>query len=253
MDQRPRLIAHRGYPRRYPENTLEGIEAALKAGACFVEFDVQVTADGVPVLLHDASLLRTSGKRGRIFNTNLEKLEGLCVNEPKRFGKRFRNVTVPTLTATVELLRHYPSATAFVELKEESMEQLGREKIIKNILEILAPILERCVIISYDTLAIRCARAMGAQRIGWVIKKWDAESLTTATELVPDFLFCNVTKIPKDPKSLWRGPWQWALYDITRPKQALELAAHGVGFIETMAIGDMLKDPSLRSGACLGH
>ena len=56
-----RLVAHRGYPRRYPENTLLSLLAALEAGAEFVEFDVQMTADGVPVLLHDADLRRTGG------------------------------------------------------------------------------------------------------------------------------------------------------------------------------------------------
>ena len=101
----PQLIAHRGYPRRYPENTLEGIAAAIKAGACFVEFDVQVTADGVPVLLHDVSLMRTTGTRGRIINTELEKLRDLPANEPGRFGKRYRTMTIPTLEAAVALLQ----------------------------------------------------------------------------------------------------------------------------------------------------
>jgi glycerophosphoryl diester phosphodiesterase len=246
----PQLIAHRGYPRRYPENTLEGIAAAIKAGACFVEFDVQFTADGVPVLLHDVSLMRTTGTRGRIVNTELEKLAGLPANEPERFGKRYRTFTIPTLAAAVDLLRQDPRVTSFVELKEESLEKHGREVAVKTLLSVLAPIQSRTVVISYDILSLRTARAMGAKRIGWVMKAWNQDALARATELVPDFLICNYTKLPKAPAPLWHGPWKWVFYEVTQVKLALQLAARGAALIETMAIGEMLKNPQLRRGGC---
>src|SRR3569623_581172 len=159
----PLLVAHRGYPRRYPENTLEGINAAIAAGACYVEIDVQVTADGVPVLLHDESLMRTTGTRGRIIITKLEKLAELSANEPKRFGTRHRNLTIPTLAATVDLLKQHPRVTPFVELKEESLEAHGREKVVKKVLAILAPLKARYVIISYEAMSQRNARTIGAK------------------------------------------------------------------------------------------
>ena len=52
----PELVAHRGYALHYPENTLIGIEAAIRAGARYVEVDVQLSADKVPVLFHDRTL-----------------------------------------------------------------------------------------------------------------------------------------------------------------------------------------------------
>lgn len=246
----PQLIAHRGYAKRYPENTLEGISAAISAGACFVEFDIQVTADGIPVLLHDVSLMRTTGTRGRIINTDFEKLKGLSANEPERFGKRYRTITIPTLTAAVELFKQHPRVVPFVEIKEESLEKHGREYVVKTILSDLAPILARSVIISYDILSLRTARAMGAKRIGWVMKSWNEDTLSRATELVPDFLICNYTKLPKAPAPLWHGPWKWVFYEVTQAKLALQLAARGGAMIETMAIGEMLKNPQLRRGGC---
>ena len=51
--RRPILVAHRGDSLSHPENTEASVLAALSAGADWVEIDVQVTADGVPVLLHD--------------------------------------------------------------------------------------------------------------------------------------------------------------------------------------------------------
>lgn len=245
----PQLVAHRGYPKRYPENTLEGLSAAIAAGAKYVEFDVQVTADGVPVLLHDESLMRTTGTRGRIVNTKLEKLAELSANEPKRFGTRFRTLSIPTLAAAVELLRQHPAVTPFVELKQESLEAHGREKVVKNILAVLEPIKARTVIISYDALSLRTARAMGAKRIGWVMEAWNEEARSKATELVPDYLICNYTKLPKDESEpLWYGPWKWMFYEVTQPRLALQLAERGAAFIETMAIGEMLKSAQFQSG-----
>lgn len=58
----PVIIAHRTSPLDAPENSLAGIEASVAAGCDHVELDVRLTRDGVPVLMHDALLLRTTGR-----------------------------------------------------------------------------------------------------------------------------------------------------------------------------------------------
>ena len=58
----PVIIAHRTSPLDAPENSLVGIEASVAAGCDFVELDVRLTRDGVPVLMHDALLVRTTGR-----------------------------------------------------------------------------------------------------------------------------------------------------------------------------------------------
>jgi len=62
----PKLVAHRGYARRFPENTLAAVEGAIHAGAHFVEIDVQLTSDGYPVLFHDRTTERMCGEPGSI-------------------------------------------------------------------------------------------------------------------------------------------------------------------------------------------
>ena len=57
----PVLVAHRGYSGRYPENTLLAYKAAREQGALYMELDLQMTSDRVPVLHHDESLLRMAG------------------------------------------------------------------------------------------------------------------------------------------------------------------------------------------------
>ena len=56
----PEIIAHRGNAAEFPENTLQGLESAVSLGLKYVEFDVQLTSDSVPVLFHDADLARVS-------------------------------------------------------------------------------------------------------------------------------------------------------------------------------------------------
>lgn len=245
----PRLIAHRGYAKHYPENTLIGIEAALQAGACFIEFDVQLTKDGVPVVCHDDTLTRTAGVEQRLLSLNLTQLEGVHVNESARFGDTFKNVAIPTLAEMVALIQRWSHATAFVEIKEESLREFGIENTVKAVMKVLEPARKQCVLISYDKLAIRCARAMGVHRIGWVLHEWNNASRATATELAPNYLFCNHTKIPATD-ILWPGPWRWALYEVTNPEIALVLGNRGADLIETMAIGEMLKYPPLRKRGC---
>ncbi len=247
----PILIAHRGYAKRYPENTLVALEAAFEAGACCVEFDVQFTSDGVPVLLHDANLKRTTGTNKRIFSLDAKKLGTLVVNEAQQQPARFTDVGIPTLAAAIELLQRWPHVRAFVEVKQESLDTIGIEKVVKKVAQICAPVIDRCVLIAYDILSLRCGRAMGFEAVGWILKRYDEESLSLATELAPDYLICNHTKLPKDIESLWQGPWQWAFYEVTQPRTALKLAELGADYIETMAVAEMLKNRALRSRSCI--
>lgn len=246
----PILIAHRGYAKRYPENTLVSIEAALLAGVNCIEFDVQFTSDGIPVVLHDASLKRTTGVNKRIFAVDAASLSSIVVNEAKEHPKKFANVGIPTLESVVRLLAQWPKAKAFVEIKQESIDKFGIERVVRALIASCQPIVDRAVLIAYDALTLRCGRAMGFKSVGWVLKKYDAASLSTATELAPDYLICNYTKLPKNHARVWPGPWQWAFYEVTQAKIAYELMERGAKYIETMAVSEMLKDLAHKKYAC---
>lgn len=244
----PQIIAHRGYAKNYPENTLLAIQEALKAGARGVEFDVQVTADGVPVLFHDETFERTGDVEKNLLDLTLSEVQMLPVGEKKRFGNLYAHVTVPTLWDAAYLLKGWPEVMPFIELKEESLARHGIEIVVRDITRLLRSTLTRFTIISYNGLAIRCARAMGAPCIGWVMSTWDDATKSFAAELTPDYLFCNHQKIPPGQDKLWRGPWKWVMYEVDDPQLALTLADQGADYIETMAVGEMLQDPALQQG-----
>jgi len=77
------LIAHRGYSGRYPENTLLSFRKALEAGADFMELDVHLSRDGHVVVIHDATLNRTTDGKGKVAEKTLEELKRLSA-APRR-------------------------------------------------------------------------------------------------------------------------------------------------------------------------
>ncbi|MGD8803160.1 MAG: glycerophosphodiester phosphodiesterase family protein [Gammaproteobacteria bacterium] len=241
----PVLVAHRGYMEKYPENSLSAIRAALDAGACMVEFDVQMDALAQLVLLHDDNLKRTAGLSASVFKQ--ADYGGVSVHEPKRLGNVFDPEPVPTLLQALELIQRYPAATAFVEIKDESIQYWGLEKVVDEVLSCVGYVQQQCVIISDNLDALRYIKNQSGIRLGWVIHRYDDNHHELAARLGPDYMICNYRRINKD---LWQGSWQWMLYDITDPELALQWAEKGAGLVETGDIGVMLQHPVLKQRAC---
>src|SRR5579871_5055521 len=100
----PTLVAHRGYPSKYPENTLLGIQAAVQAGARWFEFDVQCSKDLVPLLCHDDSLKRTAGLERDIMDLTAAELAKVDVGYATRFGDRYAGTHPTPLTELIAWL-----------------------------------------------------------------------------------------------------------------------------------------------------
>jgi glycerophosphoryl diester phosphodiesterase len=78
----PLIIGHRGASAVAPENTMAAFREAIAAGSDGIEFDVRLTRDGIPVIIHDNSLRRTTGLPHRIADLTWLELEGLNVEVP---------------------------------------------------------------------------------------------------------------------------------------------------------------------------
>lgn len=237
----PELVAHRGYPRHYPENTLIGLEASIAAGARFVEVDVQVSRDRVPVLFHDRNLKRLCGVSGKIHDLRYEELWRLRVAEHERFGERFKDVHITRLAELGHLLLHRPEVTAFIELKRGSLERFGADTLLGLVRRSLKPALAQCVLISYSLETLATARAQGWARIGAVIDRWDEHKQERVTKINPQFIFCDAEGLPNQGKLEIDGT-KLVVFEITDHTVALALAARGVDFIETFAVGEMLQE-----------
>jgi glycerophosphoryl diester phosphodiesterase len=240
--QLPDLIAHRGNAAEYPENTLPALRSALELGAQHVEFDVQLSADHCPFLLHDADLKRTAGLDRQALDMIWSELAEISVNESERLQGRYTDVGIPSLAQTVSLLETFPNATAFVELKRASLRKFGQDLFVNRVCNALKPVARQCVIISFDLPAIHHVRKVSDMRIGWVTADYSTLSALKCEALAPDFVFCDHELLTENTARLWRGPWRWAIYEVTSRKLALELAARGASYIETMAVRSMLRE-----------
>ena len=233
------LIAHRGNARDFPENTLPALKSAIDLGVRFLEFDIQLSADGVPMVLHDVELQRTTGIGSSVFDLLAAELSAMSAHEPQRFGERFRDAHIPQLKDVVDLVAGRREITLFAEIKRASLRRHGHELVVPRVLEILKPLRSRCVVISFDLPAIHMARQQGGFAVGWCLSEYDAHARLKFEALKPEFLFCDHEKLPAQGR-LWRGPWRWALYEVDRIERALELAERGADFIETMAVESMI-------------
>lgn len=97
------IIAHRGFSAIAPENTLAAFAAALEQGANSVEFDLQLSADGVPVVIHNPTLEKTTGTPGSVTDKTLKELKNLDAGA--WFAPKFAGEKIPTLSETLEILK----------------------------------------------------------------------------------------------------------------------------------------------------
>jgi glycerophosphoryl diester phosphodiesterase len=95
------VIGHRGAAARAPENTLAGLRCAKALGCSWVEFDVRLTADGAPVLCHDATLDRTTDRTGPVSARSLAAIRQCDAGS--RFSPVFAGETMPTLDEALAL------------------------------------------------------------------------------------------------------------------------------------------------------
>lgn len=233
------LIAHRGWRNRFPENTLPAIRAALEAGAVGVEIDVQLSADQVPVLCHDADLMRLCGVAGDITAFSSHALTGLSAHEPDRFGQRHLGTALARLADVVAVLGEYPQSTLYVELKRHSLRRFGATAVLDAVLPPLAAIAGQCVLISFDLPVLQAARERGWRRVGPILVEWAQACSSELADLQPLLLFCDSERIPAqfDPDAL---PAPLAVYEVPDYPSACHWRARGARYIETFAIGDLL-------------
>ena len=244
----PELIAHRGYSSKYPENTLASIEAALSAGAKFVEFDVQMMADDEFILMHDDNLKNSSGVNKSVFSLTSNTVRNFHADYYSIFSGQFSGIKIPLLDHVISLFKQFPKAVPMVEIKEESIKEFGVEHVMKKLLADLKSIKERCYIISFDVDAIDYTIKNSDYKTGLVLHKYNNDAHQQAKDMNPDLLICNYKKLPALDKmnhlpegSLWPGDWLWALYLIDNAELALAYGNAGVKFIETNNIGMLLQ------------
>lgn len=149
------IWGHRGAPAYAPENTLPSFELALEHGVDGVEFDVQRSADGVLVVVHDESISRTSNGVGRVPDLTYEELRR-CDFSNGFVG--FRNTRIPTLRETLELLGS-AGVRINIELKNGVQPYPGMELEVLELVQEME-LLDRVVISSFNHVSLAALRTV---------------------------------------------------------------------------------------------
>ncbi len=236
------LVAHRGYQRLYPENSLLALRKAIEHGARYIETDVLFSADGVPVLYHDTLMQRLSGLEGAVHMEQASTLFDTPLYEPDRLGDRFIGETIAPLTQLTELLQQHPSVTAFVEMKRAGLLHMGTDRALITVLDVLRPVLDRVVLISFDYAAMNRALELGFSRIGMVLVEWSDATADAVIGNRPEWIFCDTEKVP-DTADLASLPAAVALYEVTDNASAHEWLARGATAVETFDIVAVAAGP----------
>jgi glycerophosphoryl diester phosphodiesterase len=160
------IIGHRGAAAHAPENTLPSFRLAERAGADVLELDVHLSADGVPVVIHDPSLLRTSGRDLVVAAESFARLQDADAGSRftrdggRTFPWRGRGIQIPSLE---EVVTAFPKMPLLIELKVRGAGEAVRRVLWR------AGALNRSLLVSFDHRAVAAFRdgttVTGAGRI----------------------------------------------------------------------------------------
>jgi glycerophosphoryl diester phosphodiesterase len=145
------VIAHRGASGYAPENTLPAFELAIVQGADALELDVRLSADGVPVVIHDPTLERTTGRPARVGELTMDQLleadagARFSPDRGRSFPFRASGVVIPTLR---DVLRAFPTTPLLIDLKESRAQEPVRRVLVEE------QAISRCALASDDAAAL---------------------------------------------------------------------------------------------------
>jgi glycerophosphoryl diester phosphodiesterase len=143
--RRPYIIGHRGAPDCAPENTMASFRQALAQGADLVELDVQMSADGQLVVIHDQTLERTTDGQGYVADAALAELQALDAGS--WFSPEFAGERVPTLDEVLAWIKG--KAGLVIEIKNGPVFYEGIEQKIVEALR-QYDMIEQTLVVSFD-------------------------------------------------------------------------------------------------------
>lgn len=240
------IIAHRGYSALAPENTLASFRAAIEAGAPAAECDVRLTRDGHVILLHDATLDRTTDGEGAVAELDLAQARAVDAGAWK--GDRYRGERIPTLAETLAVTKG--RTRLVVEIKQEGI----TPQVVETIRA--ADALADVTVISFSLETCRAMRDLEPRiPVGWLTGGLQEDTDGAADALIQTALsghvqLLNVAHAGVTAALLRRAAlcgltvWAWTVND---PARVRELARVGVAGITSddpaMALGALADSP----------
>ena len=193
------VAGHRGDKDEAPENTLPAFQLAVDSSVPFVETDLQLTSDGVPILMHDWTVERTTDGTGPVWNLSYAQLSRLDAGS--WFSPEFAETRVPTLEQLLSLLQP-TTTTAILELKGA-----WNQAQVRNISDLLYAYgaRDRVIIASFDVLTLRAMQLVAPEVARVVIAREVVGDPAVLAEAVGAIaIVTSVNFIRRDPDAVQR-------------------------------------------------
>lgn len=163
------IYAHRGFSGVYPENTVLAFQKAAECGAEGIEFDVHLTKDGVPVVMHDENTVRTTGTDALIKDLALEEFKALDAGYIK--NGQFGFVAPPTLREVFEVLKE-TGMKCNIEIKSGVYEYPNIERKILAMMDEFG-LREKTIISSFNHFTVTRFKELAPDvKVGFLEESW---------------------------------------------------------------------------------
>jgi glycerophosphoryl diester phosphodiesterase len=178
----PDMLAHRCGGALAPENSLAGLGIAARLGCRAVEFDVMLSCDGIPVLIHDETLDRTAGRPGQV--SRLAAADLLATDVGLYFHPAFAGQMIPSLELALQCCLQL-GLSANVEIKPADGQERETGRVVGGLLRTLKPSRRPAILLSSfsaDALAAAAAEVPDIPR-GFLSERFSPEALLTVGRL----------------------------------------------------------------------
>jgi len=243
----PKVLAHRGGGKLAPENTLAALRCGYEYGFRAVEFDVMLSKDGVPVLMHDPEFGRTIAGRGEVSATNAAQL--LTMDAGSWFAARFAGEPVPSYEQAILFCRKH-GIWANVEIKPAPGTEQETGRIVAEMTAALfadvavVDIVHLPLFSSFSLTAMRAAK-QAAPHIprGFLMDEIPPDWKCALQELAARALHTNHLHLtPELARQVKDAGYGLFCYTVNQPERAHELLSWGVDAFCTDRIDDIPAD-----------
>ncbi len=221
------VVAHRGASGYAPENSLSAMSKAIEMNAGMSELDVQETADGKIILLHDKNLKRTAGIEKNIWELNYDDLKAVDIGE--WFSEEYKGEPIPTLDEVIDLVRGKMKLN--IELKANKHEKMLAERALKIVED--NNFLDQVVFTSFKFDEIRKIHALNKEaRVGYIFKKLPDDVDVFSEDI--DILSTNYLIVDADfIKKARDAGKEVAVWTVNKPEDMKRMIELGVDAIIT--------------------
>ena len=230
------VIAHRGVSGSYPENTLSAFQAAIDIRAEMVELDVSISEDGIPVVVHDRTVDRTTDFEGDVQSFSVEELKRMEVGA--WFSEEFRGEEFPTLRESLELMKGQIAVN--IEIKTEAVSDEIQGGVVDKALQIVKDLdmISSVIFSSFDYRVMEQLNVLDSKIAKALLYEASQSAELLPSELVQkykiDIFNCSYKQLSEEwINDLQKHEIPYFVYTVNEPELMRELIEKDVSGIFT--------------------